>query len=63
MRSANATRAATSATNFVELARAVYRLNDERARLKKAINVPSGSRLVEEKSYKSFEREDPDQSH
>ena len=40
--------------NFIELARAVYRLNDERARLKKAINLASGSRLVEEKSYKSF---------
>ena len=49
--------------DFVELARAVYRLNDERARLKKAINVLSGSRLVEEKSYKSFQREHPDQSH
>ena len=43
---------------FIELARAVYRLNDERARLKKAINLASGSRLVEEKSYKSFDRED-----
>ena len=49
--------------DFVELARAVYRLNDERAQLKKAINVLSGSRLVEEKSYKSFQREHPDQSH
>ena len=37
---------------FIELARAVYRLNDDRARLKKAINLASGSRLVEEKSYK-----------
>jgi hypothetical protein len=41
---------------FVELARAVYRLNDERARLKKAISLASGSRLIEEKSYKSFQR-------
>jgi Family of unknown function (DUF6165) len=47
---------------FIELARAVYRLNDERARLKKAINLASGSRLVEEKSYKSFDREGPEQS-
>ena len=46
---------------FIELARAVYRLNDERARLKKAINVASGSRLMEEKSYKSFQREESDQ--
>src|SRR5262249_41455147 len=45
---------------FIELARAVYRLNDERARIKKAINVASGSRLQEEKSYKSFQRQDPD---
>jgi hypothetical protein len=47
---------------FIELSRAVYRLNDERARLKKAINLASGSRLVEEKSYKSFDREGPEQS-
>jgi hypothetical protein len=45
---------------FVELARAIYRLNDERARLKKAINLASGSRLFEEKSYRSFQREDCD---
>jgi Family of unknown function (DUF6165) len=45
---------------FIELARAVYRLNDERSRIKKAINVASGSRLVEEKSYKSFQQEPPD---
>jgi hypothetical protein len=42
---------------FIELARAVYRLNDERARLKKAISLASGSRLIEEKSYKSFQRQ------
>ena len=47
---------------FIRLARAVYRLNDDRARLKKAINLASGSRLIEEKSYKSFQREDFDQS-
>lgn len=46
---------------FIRLARAVYRLNDDRARLKKAISLASGSRLVEEKSYKSFQREDFDQ--
>jgi Family of unknown function (DUF6165) len=45
---------------FIELARAVYQLNDERARLKKAINLASGSRLFEEKSYRSFQREDCD---
>jgi hypothetical protein len=49
-------------SSFVELARAVYRLNDERARLKKAISLASGSRLIEEKSYKSFQRDDSDRS-
>ncbi len=47
---------------FIALARAVYRLNDERARLKQAINRASGSRLIEEKSYKSFTRENSDPS-
>lgn len=36
---------------FIGLARAVYVTNDERARIKKAINVLLGSDLVEEKSY------------
>ncbi len=39
---------------FVELARAVYRTNDRRAQLKRAINLHLGSRLVEEKSYKPY---------
>ena len=39
---------------FVELARAVYRTNDRRAGLKKAINLHLGSRLVEEKSYQAY---------
>jgi hypothetical protein len=43
--------------SFIALARTVYRLNDERSRLKKAINLASGSRIVEEKSYTSFQRE------
>jgi hypothetical protein len=50
-------RAANFADPFLELARAVYRLNDERARLKKAINLSSGSRLFEEKSYRPFQRD------
>jgi hypothetical protein len=45
---------------FIALARAVYRLNDERSRIRKAINVASGSRLREEKSCKSFQRAEPD---
>ncbi len=36
---------------FVALARSVYRTNDERAALKRAINALLGSELVEEKSY------------
>jgi tetratricopeptide (TPR) repeat protein len=36
---------------FIELARSVYRTNDRRAELKRAINDELGSRLVEEKSY------------
>ena len=39
---------------FIELARAVYVTNDERARLKKNINTALGSRIVEEKSYKPY---------
>ena len=39
---------------FVELACAVYRTNDRRAELKRAVNLRLGSRLVEEKSYKPY---------
>jgi hypothetical protein len=39
---------------FVELARAVYIRNDERAAIKKAINLKLGSTLVEEKSYEDY---------
>jgi hypothetical protein len=39
---------------FIELARAVYIANDERAAIKKRINVQLGSRLIEEKSYKQY---------
>jgi len=39
---------------FVELARAVYRVNDERAAVKKAINLHLGSAIVEEKSYADY---------
>jgi hypothetical protein len=37
--------------DFVVLARNVYQTNDERAAIKRAINVLLGSDLVEEKSY------------
>ena len=41
---------------FVELARAVYVTNDERAAVKKRINTKLGSTLVEEKSYADYAR-------
>jgi hypothetical protein len=40
--------------DFVQLARQVYHRNDERARLKKAINETTGSAIVEEKLYADY---------
>ncbi len=37
---------------FTDLARAVYITNDQRASIKKSINILTGSALIEEKSYK-----------
>ncbi len=42
---------------FVALARSVYIENDERARIKREINLALGSTLVEEKSYRDYGRE------
>jgi hypothetical protein len=39
---------------FIELARAVYFENDQRAAIKRRINTRLGSRLVEEKSYRGY---------
>ena len=39
---------------FVNLARAVYFTNDERAEIKKKINLKTGSKLVEEKDYVEY---------
>jgi hypothetical protein len=39
---------------FVELARSVYRRNDERGAIKREINLALGSALIEEKSYKPY---------
>lgn len=39
---------------FIELARAVYVNNDERAAIKKRVNIRLGSRIVEEKSYQPY---------
>jgi hypothetical protein len=41
---------------FIELARAVYVTNDERAALKRRINTRLGSVLVEEKSYADYRK-------
>jgi hypothetical protein len=40
---------------FIELARSVYRLNDQRSMLKRRINEVTGSAIVEEKSYRTYE--------
>ena len=40
--------------DFIELARSVYVCNDERAAIKKRINLKLGSALVEEKSYRPY---------
>jgi len=39
---------------FIGLARAVYVENDERAAIKRRINVKLGSTIVEEKSYRPY---------
>ena len=39
---------------FIELARSVYFTNDERAEIKKRINLATGSELVEEKQYVDY---------
>ncbi|HET9862431.1 MAG TPA: DUF6165 family protein [Steroidobacteraceae bacterium] len=39
---------------FIELARAVYFTNDERAAIKKRVNTLLGSSIVEEKSYQQY---------
>lgn len=39
---------------FIELARSVYIENDERAAIKKRVNLKLGSRIVEEKSYQQY---------
>jgi hypothetical protein len=42
---------------FIRLARAVYFENDERARIKKQINLALGSAYVEEKSYQDYRQQ------
>jgi len=47
---------------FVRLARSVYFSNDERARLKREINLRHGSDLIEEKEYADYGAEAGDSS-
>lgn len=47
-------RAGEFGERFTSLARAVYRVNDQRAGLKREINILLGSRLIEEKSYQPY---------
>ncbi|MGE0385345.1 MAG: DUF6165 family protein [Gammaproteobacteria bacterium] len=44
---------------FIEQARSVYRINDERAAVKRTINLRVGSTLIEEKSYADYRRPAP----
>lgn len=39
---------------FIQLARSVYRQNDQRAAIKKEINTSYGSAFTEEKSYRPY---------
>lgn len=41
--------------SFIELARSVYQLNDERAQLKRNLNIIMKSDIVEQKSYTPYE--------
>ena len=41
-------------SQFVELARLVYKTNDKRAQIKKEINIHTKSNLLEEKSYEDY---------
>lgn len=46
--------AASFDAEFIELARSVYKTNDERSALKKRINAQLRSEITEEKSYASY---------
>jgi hypothetical protein len=47
-------RAQDFGAEFIRLARAVYFENDERAAIKRRINLKLGSGIVEEKSYREY---------
>ena len=40
---------------FIDLARQVYIQNDRRAKIKREINISTGSRFIEEKAYVDYE--------
>ena len=52
--SASTRRAQRFDAGFIELARAVYLRNDERAAIKRRINLKLNSAIVEEKSYQPY---------
>jgi len=41
---------------FIRLARSIYKINDKRAAIKRAINALHNSAIVEQKSYSPYER-------
>jgi len=47
-------RAQSFDADFIALARSVYHSNDERAAIKREINVHTGSALIEEKQYSAY---------
>ncbi len=40
---------------FIHTVRQVYIFNDERSRIKKEINIKTGSHIIEEKSYEEYD--------
>lgn len=44
--------------DFIALARSIYQNNDERAAIKREINIATSSALIEEKQYSSYGRGD-----
>ena len=43
---------------FIQLARSVYLVNDERAAIKREINLKFGSELIEEKEYVDYKQKE-----
>ena len=47
-------RAGNFSEDFIALARAIYKTNDQRGAVKRQINLALGSALIEEKSYQPY---------